>query len=105
MSTSSSYTLRSGVITSRGRGTSSSSLFGEALALLAGGLDRADVVESLLRKVVVLPVEHLAEAPNGVGDLHVLARDAGELLGHEHGLREESLQFPRACHEQLVFIA
>src|SRR5439155_70524 len=76
----------------------------EALALLASLLDRADVVEGLLREVVVLALEHLPEAPDRVRDLHILAGDAGELLSDEHRLREESLQLPRSRHEQLVLI-
>ncbi len=52
----------------------------------------------------MLSFEDLAEAANGVRDLHVLAGNAGELLGDEHRLREESLELACAGDEQLVLI-
>src|SRR5919201_1479956 len=102
ISTSSSYTRRSGVMTSRCRGTALRP--GEGLGLLLRVGDGADHVEGLLWKIVVLAVEDLAEALHGVLDLDVLGRDAGEFLGDVHGLREEFLQLARPRHEQLVLV-
>src|SRR5690349_788202 len=77
---------------------SSVSLVGSAmrsgLHLLGGGqhvLDAAGHVEGALRDVVVLAVDDLLEALDRVGDRHVLALEAGELLGDEERLREEAL--------------
>ena len=77
---------------------------GHALALFAGHLDRSDVVEGLLRKVVMLALEDLAEASHRVGDLHVYAVEAGELLGHEERLCEETLDLASARHRELVVL-
>ena len=57
--------------------------------LLDGLFDRADHVERLLRQVVVLAFDDLLEALDRVGDRHVLALEAGELLGDEERLRQE----------------
>src|SRR5687767_11681010 len=54
-------------------------------------LDRSLQQEGLLRNVVVLSFDDFLEAADGVGNLHVLARNAGELLGDEERLREEAL--------------
>src|ERR1041385_2064467 len=54
-------------------------------------LDRALQQERLLRHIVVLAFDDLAEAADRIGDLHVLPLDAGELLGDEERLREEAL--------------
>src|SRR5215218_7956253 len=51
-------------------------------------VDRALHVEGALGEVVVLAVEDLAEAANGLGNRHVLAGTAGELFGDEERLRE-----------------
>jgi hypothetical protein len=56
------------------------------LGLGLGFLDRADHVERLLGQRVVLAVDDLLKALDGVGDRHVLAGQAGELLGDEEGL-------------------
>src|SRR5829696_2217223 len=48
-------------------------------------------VESALGQVVVLAVEDLAEAADGLGDRHELAAATGELLGDEERLREKAL--------------
>src|SRR4029453_6606784 len=54
-------------------------------------LDRADHVEGLLGEVIVLAVDDLTEAADGLGNRHVLAGEAGELLGDEERLRQEAL--------------
>src|SRR5450432_147849 len=59
-------------------------------------------VERLLRDVVALAVDDLLEAAHGVLDLDVLARRAGEGLGHEERLREELLDLAGARDRQLV---
>jgi hypothetical protein len=63
--------------------------------LLARGLDdvvdRALEQERRLRHVVVLAVEDLLEAADRLGDRHVLARRARELLGDVERLRQEAL--------------
>ena len=41
----------------------------------------------------------------GIGELDVLAGDAGELLGNVEGLREEALNFAGAGDDELVFFA
>src|SRR5687768_17797197 len=65
-------------------------------------LDRSDQIEGLLRQIVVLAVDDFLEALDRVGNLHVLAFDAGELLRHEERLRQEPLQLPGARHRELV---
>src|SRR3990172_4315222 len=65
--------------------------FLQAFCLLAGFFDGAHHVEGLLREVVPLAVEDLAEAADGVFDGDVAALAAGEDLGDEHRLREEAL--------------
>src|ERR1043166_247249 len=79
----------------------SSDLAGDALGLLACLFDGADHVEGALRQVVVLAVNDLLEAADGVGDLDELALEAGELLGDEEGLREEGLNLARARASEL----
>ena len=59
--------------------------------LLDGLVDGADHVEGLLRQGVVLALEDLLEAADGLGDRDVLAGRAGELLGDEERLGEEAL--------------
>src|SRR5687767_1631876 len=61
-------------------------------------------VESLLRDCVVLSVGDFLEALDSVGELHILALETGELLGHVEGLREKLLNFARPCHgDPVVF--
>src|SRR3954453_13433349 len=67
-------------------------------------LDRADHVEGLLGKVVVLAVEDLLEAANRVLELHELARRAGELRGCEERLREEPLHLAGTRDDELVLV-
>ena len=83
------------------------SLRGDGLGLprlLHSVLDRSDHVERRLRKLVVLAVDDLAEAADRVLELHVLARRAGELLGHEVRLREEALDTACAGDDDLVLV-
>src|SRR3954453_21692866 len=104
ISTSSLNTSPSGVRTSTLNGVRATSC---SLVLL-GGLD--DVVDGALeqegglRDVVVLAVEDLGEAADRLGDRHVRARRARELLGHVERLREEALDAPRAAHDELVLV-
>ena len=44
------------------------------------------------------------EAPDRVLELHVLARRAGERLGHEERLREEPLDLAARATDQLVVL-
>src|SRR4029450_13005406 len=67
-------------------------------------LDRADHVEGLLGKFVVLAVEDLAEALDRALERPVPAADTGELLGAEVWLRKEALDLPRPGHGQLVLV-
>src|SRR6185437_14249011 len=101
--TSSRTSCRSGVATS-------SAINSGILRSLQGGgalqhlFDGALHVERLLGHVVVLALGDLAEAPDGIGELDVLAGEAGELLGHVERLRKEALDFARARYRQLVFV-
>ena len=74
------------------------------LGLLDHILDGALQVERLLRKIVVLAFGDFLEAADGVGELDVLALEAGELLGHVERLREELLDLAGARDGQLVFV-
>ena len=76
-----------------------------ALALLElreDFVDRARQVEVLLGNLVVLAFDDLLEAADRVGDRHVLAFEAGELLRDEERLRQELLDLARARHGELV---
>src|SRR5919199_276962 len=77
----------------------------QRFCLLRRLLDRANVHEGLLGQVVPLAFEQLLEAADRVGDRDVLARHAGEHLGHVERLTEEALDAPRALHGELVLIA
>ena len=74
------------------------------LGALEHFLDRALHVESLLGDVVVLAVADFLEALDRVDQLHVLALEAGELLGHEEGLREEHLDLAGARDAEPVVL-
>src|SRR5262245_746319 len=76
----------------------------DLLGLLARLADVADHVERLLGQLVVLTIDDFPEALHGVGHLHVAPGQARELLGHEHRLRQESLDFTRAGHGGLVLV-
>ena len=52
----------------------------------------------------MLPFDDLLEPADGVSDSHVLAVEAGELLGHEERLREKLLNLSRARHRELVLL-
>src|SRR5216684_5065300 len=72
-STSPSKRLRSTLTTRSGYFNSGCGPLLHLLALSARLLDRAHHVKGLLREVVVLPLEDLREALDGLCDLHVLA--------------------------------
>ncbi len=59
---------------------------GHLLGLLARFFDCADHVECLLGEIVVLAFDDFLEGAHIVGDFHVLAFEARELLRDEHGL-------------------
>src|SRR5687768_7387680 len=103
-STCSLTSARSGVTISSvslvGSAISSGGL--HAAALFDRFVNRPDHVERLLRQIVVLAVDDLLEALHRVGNLHVLALEAGELLGDEEGLRQEPLDLARTRHGELV---
>src|SRR4051794_17147358 len=103
-----SYAGPSGVTTLTENSRRSATALGRAarhlLGALDGALDRADHVEGLLGQVVVLAVEDLDEAADGVLELHVLTGRAGELLGDEVRLRQEALDLPGARHRQPVLV-
>src|SRR5689334_18982853 len=101
ISTSSLKASPSGVRTSTVNGVRG---IGLALGALDDLVDRALHEERRLRQVVVLAVEHLAERAYGLADRHVLARRAGELLGHVERLREEALDLARPLHELAVLV-
>src|SRR4051794_3720432 len=67
-------------------------------------VDRALEQERALGDVVVLALEDLLEAADGLGDRHVHAGDSRELLGHVERLRQEPLDPPRAVHGDLVLV-
>src|SRR5262249_51241763 len=67
------------------RSIASGSIF-HLRGLLDDLFDAADHVERLLRQIVVLAIHHLAAAAHRLLDRHVLALQAGELLGHEERL-------------------
>ena len=102
ISTSSLKTSPSGVRTSTVNGVRAiASLF---FARLDDVVDRALEEERRLGQVVVLAVEHLAERAHGLGDRHVLARRARELLGDVERLGQEALDLARALHELAVLV-
>src|SRR5881628_2264570 len=105
-SSTTSLTRRpSGVTTSRwsdsGRGTVLRGLF-HLLGLLAHLVDGADHVEGLLRQVIMLSFQDLPEGAHRLGDRHVFALQAGELLRHEERLRQEFLDLAGPGHDELV---
>src|ERR1700730_2048855 len=59
----------------------------QLLGVLDDVVDAASHEERLLRQVVELAGHHALEAADRLLELHVLARDAGELLGHRERLR------------------
>src|SRR3954453_10257045 len=101
ISTSSLNASPSGVRTSTVNGVRG---IGLALGALDDLVDRALHEERRLREVVVLAVEHLAERAHGLGDRHVLAGRARELLGHVERLGQEALDLARPLHELAVLV-
>src|SRR2546425_1991261 len=81
-----------------------SALAAELLGLVHRLADVADHVERLLGQVVVFAVHDFPEALDRVGDLHVAPRQARELLGHEHRLRQETLDLAGAADDLLVLV-
>src|SRR5690606_28951560 len=65
-------------------------------------VDGAGHVEVLLGDLVVASLDDLLEAADRVGNRHVLALDAGELLRNEERLREELLDLARTRNGELV---
>src|ERR1700709_658537 len=79
----------------------------ELLVALGRGhhvVDRALEQEGRLRQVVVVAGEDLLERADRLGDRHVGARRARELLGHVERLREEALDLARALDRHLVVV-
>src|SRR5690348_14985710 len=66
-----------------------------ALRLLAHFVEGADVEEGLFGKIVGLALGDVFEALERVGNLHVHAFLASELLGHDEGLAEEAFDLAR----------
>src|SRR4029077_8569514 len=62
-------------------------------------------VKRLLRNVIVLAFQHLAEAAHRVCNLHIASLQAGKLLGNVKRLREELLNFARARHDYFLVFA
>src|SRR2546430_2527545 len=67
-------------------------------------VDRALEQEGALGDLVVLALEDLREAADRLGDRHILAARAGELLGHREGLGEEALDAPGTVHREAVLV-
>ena len=76
----------------------------DRLSLLHGLFNRADHVERLLRKIVVLAFCNVSAALDRVLEFHILAFKTGKLGGDEEWLREEALNLSRAGHNQFIFI-
>src|SRR5882724_2946702 len=76
----------------------------ELLGLVDRLADVADHVEGLLGQLVVLAVDHFAEALHGVRKLDVPSRLAGELLGDGERLGQEPLDLPGARDDELVLV-
>src|SRR3954463_7003406 len=100
ISTSSEITVPCGVTISS---FSVSAIGLTPVSCLGDFLDAALHVEVPLRHAVVLAVENLLEAADGIGDGHLSALAAGEHLGGAEGLAEEALNLSRSEHRQLVF--
>src|SRR5579884_1849378 len=78
--------------------------FLQLFGLLKHVIDIALHIERLLGDIVVLAFHHFLETADGVRQLHVLAFNAGELLGDVERLRKEALDFAGARYGQLVFV-
>src|SRR5687768_17660528 len=73
----------------------------QRLGFFEGFLDRPDHVEGLLGKAVALAAHDHVEALDRVLEGNVLARGAGEHLGHVEGLRQEPLDLAGPAHGEL----
>src|SRR5690606_4409588 len=97
--------MRSGETSSTRRATS---LLPRPLAqlvgLAAGVLGAADVEERLLGQVVQLAVDQRLERLHRLLDRREDAGQAGEGLGHEHGLRKEPLDLAGPGDRDLVLL-
>src|SRR3954465_2102849 len=102
ISTSSLKTSPSGVRTSTRSGVrpNSAPLLGPLDDVVDGALEQ----EGRLRDLVVLAREDLLEAADRLGDRHVGAGRARELLGHVERVRQEALDAPRAADDDLVLV-
>ena len=67
-------------------------------------VDAAGHEERLLRQLVELAGHEPLERRDRLLELHVLARDARELLGHGERLRHEALDAARAADDLLVVL-
>src|SRR5664279_1805030 len=67
-------------------------------------LDGADHVEGAFRQVVVFAGADRLEAAHRLRDRNELARKTGEYFGHMERLRQETLDFPGARHDQFVLL-
>src|SRR5262245_33101091 len=99
-------TSRVGVATSsRSRSAiAAGPLLAQPLRLFHGLVDPADHVEGLLRQVVVLALDDLAESADAIGKRNVLSGRPGERLCHEEGLGQEALDLPRARDRALIVL-
>src|SRR2546425_7629580 len=103
-STVSATTSRIGVAISSVRRSATLRARRQLLRLVHRLADVADHVEGLLGQLVMLAVDDLPEALDGVRELDVAPRRTGELLGHEERLRQEPLDLPRAGDQELVLV-
>ena len=101
MWTSSEKTIACGVTISS-RGVSHDRVQPHVSAHCCDLLDPALHVEVAFGHIVVLAVEDLLEAADGVGDRHLPALAAGEHLRRAERLAEEPLNLARAIHGLLV---
>src|SRR5687768_11768223 len=76
----------------------------EALGVRDHVVDAARHEERLLGQVIELALGEPLERADSLVELHVLARDAGELLRDRERLRHEALQTARAGDDLLVVL-
>src|SRR6058998_3534228 len=100
----SATTSRVGVAISSVRRSATLGARRELLRFVHRVADVADHVEGLLGQLVVLAVDDLSEALDGVRELYVPPLRAGERLGDEHRLGEEPLDLPGAGDDELVLV-
>ncbi len=67
-------------------------------------VDRSGKEEAGLRNLVVFSFDDLAKSPDRFRQRHIDAVVACKLLRHMEGLGKETLDFPRAVHDQAVFL-